>query len=287
MAMALGYGFGFPVSAQESVPALEARAAEQERQIRQLELQNLRLQEQIDRLTERLEAADRSSSPSEATPGPQPQSVSPSQLAAVRDEATTLEGKPDSVSAVVHTVEPGDTLYGIARNYRVSPKALIELNQITDPGRIRLGQSLKIPASNGSTAKAAPAQSAAARHHVVETGESFYSISTRYGVAMAELQRLNPDIEPRSLQVGQKLLLPQDSARSNPRRNHSEESPIRSADRPQSFLRTVPVTEKITVRDFARQHQIDLSNLNALNGLDLDERTFLAKGTELYVRAHP
>jgi len=46
---------------------------------------------------------------------------------------------------VTVTVQPGDTIGEIARNYDVTVKELMEANAITDPRRIRVGQRLVIP----------------------------------------------------------------------------------------------------------------------------------------------
>ncbi len=44
-----------------------------------------------------------------------------------------------------YTVEDGDTLGGIARDHGVSPDAIIQLNNLADPNRLRVGQVIEIP----------------------------------------------------------------------------------------------------------------------------------------------
>src|SRR5690606_40873217 len=46
-------------------------------------------------------------------------------------------------------VAPGDTLWAIARRYEVSVEAIQLANGIVDPGRLRVGQNLVIPAIGG------------------------------------------------------------------------------------------------------------------------------------------
>lgn len=48
-----------------------------------------------------------------------------------------------------YTVQPGDTLYSIARQFGVSPEAIIEANRQTlrNPDTLRVGQQLRIPKS--------------------------------------------------------------------------------------------------------------------------------------------
>jgi LysM repeat protein len=44
-----------------------------------------------------------------------------------------------------YTIKKGDTLTGIAGRFGTTTKALMKLNGITDPNRIRIGQVLKLP----------------------------------------------------------------------------------------------------------------------------------------------
>ena len=46
---------------------------------------------------------------------------------------------------IIHVVKSGDYLGNIASKYKVTPKEIIELNNISDPDKIRLGQKIKIP----------------------------------------------------------------------------------------------------------------------------------------------
>lgn len=46
---------------------------------------------------------------------------------------------------LIHQVEPGETLFRIARRYRTSVAALVAANNLADPARITSGQSLTIP----------------------------------------------------------------------------------------------------------------------------------------------
>lgn len=73
-----------------------------------------------------------------------------------------------SSAAITHVVKSGETLGGIARKYQVKVGEIATANNIADPTKLRVGQSLKIPgwqapASKSSatpTAKFTPAPSA-------------------------------------------------------------------------------------------------------------------------------
>ncbi len=96
----------------------------------------------------------------------------------------------DSNSIVV---EHGDTLFDIARAQRVPLRDLIELNRLSPPYVLLVGQILKLPGQ---------------RVHVVEKGDTVYAISWRYDIDMSSLVRLNRIEPPYTLYVGDRLTLP-------------------------------------------------------------------------------
>lgn len=102
-----------------------------------------------------------------------------------------------------HRVEWGETWYGLAREYGVTPRALSAANPDVDPERLRSGEVIRIP-------RAAP--TSARRTHRVVPGETLWGISRRYGVTAAALRRANrlPDDRVRS---GQLLIIPQEEKR--------------------------------------------------------------------------
>jgi len=54
-------------------------------------------------------------------------------------------GGDSSGGEVIHTVAAGETLFLIARAYGVEMQAIIDLNGLTDPDRLEVGQQLRIP----------------------------------------------------------------------------------------------------------------------------------------------
>ena len=88
---------------------------------------------------------------SEAPTAPAPALVS---LAPTRP----LAGQAFSAQAgdtVSYVIQRGDTLYSIAKTYGVTVEQLQQWNGITDPRRLRVGQTLTIrPAAGGDTVRA-------------------------------------------------------------------------------------------------------------------------------------
>jgi LysM repeat protein len=61
-----------------------------------------------------------------------------------------------------------------------------------------------VPARTKTTTRHRP-RPGARRYYTVQTGDTFGSISTKTGVSVAELERLNPGVSSNALQVGQRL----------------------------------------------------------------------------------
>jgi len=59
--------------------------------------------------------------------------------------ALSLSGTGCAPAGVYHVVEPGQTLYRIAKTYAVDEAQLAKVNGITDPKRLEAGQRLYIP----------------------------------------------------------------------------------------------------------------------------------------------
>ncbi len=53
-----------------------------------------------------------------------------------------------------HRVESGDTLYGIARRHKISPRELASYNDLSPDSSLRMGQVLKVPGGSGKSAPA-------------------------------------------------------------------------------------------------------------------------------------
>ena len=105
--------------------------------------------------------------------------------------------------AVVHVVQPGESLGQIAAEYGVDPVALADANNITNGNLIRVGQRLVIP---GVTAR--QALEARGERHIVQSGESLSMIAAQYGVSVEAIMAANSLDDPNTIVVGQELLIP-------------------------------------------------------------------------------
>jgi len=95
---------------------------------------------------------------------------------------------------IIHVVKPGESLYSIANFYGASSNRIASENELTDPNKLVVGQSLVI---TEGTSK-----------HKVQQGQSIYVIASQYGVRVRDILAANPNINPSQLSVGQIINIP-------------------------------------------------------------------------------
>ncbi len=104
-----------------------------------------------------------------------------------------------------HTVRSGEVLGRIAGQYGVTVRQIEEANPGLDARRIRVGQTIRIPARDGNEGTAARS---APRTHTIGAGENFTVIARRYGITVGALQEANPGVDSRRIRPGQTLRIP-------------------------------------------------------------------------------
>lgn len=101
-----------------------------------------------------------------------------------------------------YVVQPGDTLYSIARRFGTSVDAIRLANGIVNPWYISVGQKLTIPQAT------VPASSASGTSYVVEPGDTLYSIAARFQKNAWDIIVANNLTDPHWISVGQVLVIP-------------------------------------------------------------------------------
>jgi murein DD-endopeptidase MepM/ murein hydrolase activator NlpD len=172
-----------------------------------------------------------------------------------------LEPVPEIQPPTEHTVQPGETLKTIGDFYSVELTTLVQLNGITNPNMLYVGQVLTIvpetevtpgtgelvipeelpsavdegdaaaagtsvaetveegdpeaaaPEADAGEAPAGPVMTTngvttSGIEHVIQRGETLFTIATRYGVSMDSLQEANEITDPSRILAGQVLIIP-------------------------------------------------------------------------------
>lgn len=120
-----------------------------------------------------------------------------------------------------YVIQPGDTLFSIARRFNTSVSALAQENGIVNPAHIFWGQRLRIPGEQPQppaeqpvpTPPPAPATDNTPTVYVVRRGDTLNRIALQHSLTVAELLAANPDIRNANLlYAGQRINIPNPAA---------------------------------------------------------------------------
>ena len=109
------------------------------------------------------------------------------------------------VNYYVHNVVQGDTFYSLSKRYGVDEATIRENNPHLAEG-LKTGLIIKIPVVRAESRPLSERKmSRLFDVHVVNQGETAYSISRRYGISLQTLIEDNPGFDPAHLSIGQKI----------------------------------------------------------------------------------
>jgi LysM repeat protein len=166
---------------------------------------------------------------------------------------------------IVHSIQKGESVYQISRQYGVSINAIFDLN----PGSrdvIYAGRTLLIPntSDNNTSTTSAQVNSNGISNYEVQRGETKSGLSRRFGVSIAMLEQQNPQIV-NMLQAGHIINVDKSIAEVRPTAQPGEHIVIKGE----------------TLWGIARQNGISLAQLEAANSSQLSE--FLQIGQTLII----
>lgn len=107
----------------------------------------------------------------------------------------------------IHTVQPGETLYSLAKAYEVGEKVILE-NNPSAAGGLKTAENIKIPfVSDIPEPKSDRKLRKTFDFHFVSKGETLYAISRQYEIPIQTIIGDNPDLDPIHLGLGERILI--------------------------------------------------------------------------------
>ena len=168
-----------------------------------------------------------------------------------------------------YLVQPGDTLYSIARRSGMSLNSLLTLNGLSQSSVIYPGQSLTISQSDSRvatkssyTAKPLASGVSTSGTYTVQAGDTLYGIARRSGISLNTLLSLNGLSQSSVIHPGQTLKL---SGASNA--TVASSASYKSTESSASTSGTYTVKAGDTLYGIARRSGMNLNTLLSLNGL--------------------
>jgi len=99
------------------------------------------------------------------------------------------------INLIIHVIQPGDSVYAIAKKYGVPVQQIIEDNNLENINQLVPGQALVVMTKD--------------IRHTVLPGQTLYSIARQYGTTVVALLEANPDvIDPARIFAGQIIMIP-------------------------------------------------------------------------------
>jgi murein DD-endopeptidase MepM/ murein hydrolase activator NlpD len=166
------------------------------------------------------------------------------------------EGTFSAAGGSVITVGPGESLDTLAIKYGVPSVEIARANGISNPGDIKPGRALVIPRRNTAayappateeiplSAPAAAIAETSVRSggvvHVVEPGQTLYSIARSQGVRVNDIVALN-GLSSESIRIGQRLKIPAGGGATAQVASLKSEAPTPASGAPPKSLGTLTV----------------------------------------------
>jgi len=175
-------------------------------------------------------------------------------------------GQVIKVPSNTYTVQKGDTYYLIAKKCGVTLSSLLSANNASSGSVLYVGQSVKIPDSGSGYTT-----------YTVQKGDTYWTISQKYGVSLSSLLSANGASQNSVLYVGDSVKIPaKESSGSSSSGSSSSGAYVTYS--------TYTVQNGDTLWNIAIKHGIPYSELLEVNSLS--ESSYVYTGMKLTIPVH-
>lgn len=112
---------------------------------------------------------------------------------------------PPCDNGIHYIIKSGDTFYSIANRFGITLSSLEAANPHIDPNNLVIGSTICVPK------KVVPPETSPCpngTYYTIKAGDTYFKIANRFRIAIDDLERANPNIDPANLIIGQKICIP-------------------------------------------------------------------------------
>lgn len=124
----------------------------------------------------------------------------------------STSGTTEVSSQKTHEVQQKETLFGIAKQYKVSIEDIEKANPEVAKEGLKEGQTIVIPQKGIKVVSQSVTKNETI--HIVEPKETLFSIAKKYDTSVEKLEELNPDVKE-GLPIGFKLIIKKDVVKTS------------------------------------------------------------------------
>jgi LysM repeat protein len=194
-----------------------------------------------------------------------------------------------SQKVIKHQVKSGESIYFIAKKYKVTESEIYDLNPKLKGGVLALKTEVKIPNKKYKQEDKKPKteekkpetenkqvviveKNTSGNTHIVAPKETLYSISKKYGVSMETICELNPELKTGTLKLGSKLKLPENDKEivtEKPVTNKEEIREVIKETKAEELEENVALIHKVQPKEslykISRIYNVSVKDLQELN----------------------
>jgi lipoprotein-anchoring transpeptidase ErfK/SrfK len=107
------------------------------------------------------------------------------------------------IGSIPYEIKSGDTLGSIATYYMTTEETLLETNPDINPNNLKVGQIICITQQKPDVSHC-PSMNV----YVVNKGDTFVTIASKFGISIQSLLKVNPQVDPHNMMIDTIICLP-------------------------------------------------------------------------------